>query len=43
MKIPESPPKITHNKIGDALKYLKNDPYDRLIKEAINKYSLVIG
>ncbi len=38
MKIPESPPKITHNKIGDALKYLKNDPYDRLIKEAINKY-----
>lgn len=38
MKIPESPPKITHNKIGDALKYLRNDPYDRLIKEAINKY-----
>ena len=38
MKIPESPPKITHNKIGDALKYLKIDPYDRLIKEAINKY-----
>ena len=38
MKIPESPPKIAHNKIGEALKYLKNDPYDRLIKEAINKY-----
>lgn len=38
MKIPESPPKIAHNKISDALKYLKNDPYDRLIKEAINKY-----
>jgi Fic family protein len=38
MKIPESPPKISHNEIGNALKYLKNDPYDRLIKEAINKY-----
>lgn len=38
MKIPESPPKITRNKIGDALKYLKNDSYDQLIKEAINKY-----
>ena len=38
MKIPESPPKISHSEIGDALKYLKNEPYDRLIKEAINKY-----
>ncbi|MDO8726179.1 MAG: Fic family protein [Candidatus Methanoperedens sp.] len=38
MKIPESPPKISYNEIGDALKYLKSDPYDRLIKEAINKY-----
>jgi len=27
MKILESPPKIAHNKIGDALKYLKKDPY----------------
>lgn len=39
MKIPESPPKITRNKIGDALKYLKNDSYDQLIKEAITGIS----
>ena len=38
MKIPESPPKILYNKIADALKYLKNDSYNQLIKEAINKY-----
>lgn len=38
MKIPESPPKITSNEINDAFKYLKNDSYNQLIKEAINKY-----
>ncbi len=38
MKIPESPPKILYNKIADGLKYLKNDSYNQLIKEAINKY-----
>jgi Fic family protein len=38
MKIPESPPKTSYNKIADALKYLKNNSYNKLIKEAINKH-----
>ncbi len=38
MKIPERPPKIEDNEIDDLFKYLTNESFNQLIKEANSKY-----
>ncbi len=38
MKIPEKPPKIEDNEIDDLFKYLTNESFNQLIKEANSKY-----
>ena len=38
MKIPESPPKITPSNLSEALRYLKDETFQPVIKKAIDNY-----
>jgi len=38
MKIPETPPKITHTNLSEALRYLKDETFQPVIKKAISSY-----